>query len=138
MINCKILSIKISLEKGQDRRTVQKGFLKVNHGLEGDAYAKPGDREVCLMSVKTLEKLSGFQDGLCVKRFVETICIDCEPEDIQVGDLLSLGDAQVAITKKGKRCFPECSLLKNKTKCPLMTEPMFGKVIKSGDIKVCD
>ena len=130
-----IISIKKSIEKGKDRIEVNEGQLTLNLGLEGDAYSKPGDREVCLMSVETKEKLKDYQDGLCVKRFVETLLIDLSEAEISVGDHLLIGDAEIIITKKGKRCFPECIFVQNKKSCPLVLEPLFGKVIKSGAIK---
>lgn len=134
-MNTNILSIKISIEKGKDRIEVKEGVLLQNYGLKGDAYGGPGNREVCLMSKKTKDKLKDYKDGLCVARFVETILIDSDPSDILIGSVLRLGEAEIIITKKGKRCFPECMLIKQKKACPLVTEPMFGKVIKSGIIK---
>ncbi|MCH4887224.1 hypothetical protein EZV73_06560 [Acidaminobacter sp. JC074] len=133
-MKAKVLSIKLSVEKG-NRIEVKEGVLLENFGLIGDAYAKPGDREVCLMSKMTTDRLSDFEEGLCVKRFIETILIDLDPEDISIGDVLMLGEAEVLITKKGKRCFPECVLIKQKKTCPLMTEAIFAKVIKGG--KIC-
>jgi len=133
-MKAKVLSIKLSIDKG-NRIEVKEGVLLENHGLEGDAYAKPGDREVCLMSKKTTDRLSNYGEGLCIERFIETILIDLDSDLISVGDVLMLGEAEVLITKKGKRCFPECTLIKQK--CPLMTEALFGKVIKSGKITVC-
>ena len=133
-----ILSIKLSIEKGKDRVEVKEGVLLKDYGLEGDAYSSPGEREVCLMSIKTKKKLSQYSDGLCVARFVETILIDLDSQIISVGSVLKLGEADVLITKKGKRCFPECKIIQEKRTCPLVTEPMFGKVINSGMIKVID
>lgn len=115
---------------------IDSGFLYVGCGLEGDAYSKPGDREVCIMSKTTIDKLNSYGDGLCVKRFIETLLIDLDSELIMVGDVLELGDSKIEITKKGKRCFPECKLIKDNKKCPLVSEPMFGKVIQSGKIEV--
>lgn len=129
------MGIKISLNKGQDRIEVKEGVLKKGLGLEGDAYAKPGEREVCLMCLSTKDKLKDYQDGLCVKRFVESILIDLNPDDIKVGDILQLGEAEVLITQKGKRCFPECSIIQERT-CPLISEPLFARVIKGGKISV--
>ncbi|MBI9013692.1 MAG: hypothetical protein JEZ08_15770 [Clostridiales bacterium] len=123
------------MEKGKSRIEVDEGRLISNLGLEGDAYSKPGDREVCLMSIETKKKLADYQDGLCVKRFVETLLIDLSPAEISVGDHLLIGDAEIKITKKGKRCFPECTFVQNKISCPLVSEPLFGKVVKSGEIK---
>lgn len=135
-MKAKLLSIKVSIEKGKDRIEVKEGVLIKDFGLRGDAYAKPGDREVCMMSIHTTSKLPSYKEGLCVKRFVETLLIDIDSNQINVGDLIEIGESQIQITKKGKRCFPECNLVKQKKSCPLMTEPMFGKVIKGGHIEV--
>lgn len=132
----KILRIKISYEKKTDRQLISHGNLIEGYGLEGDAYSNPGDRETCLMSKETIDKLDFYKNGLCVKRFVETLCIDTNSNLISVGDILDFGDAQIEVTKKGKRCFPECELIKNNMRCPLVSEPMFGKVIKGGKIRL--
>ena len=129
----RILSIKVSTSKGE-RIEVNEGVLLENFGLKGDMYAKPGDREVCILSVKTKERLN--DKGLCTKRFIETILIDLDPSKLSVGDKIRLGNAIVEIRQMGKRCFPECLLIRKNDTCPLMTEAIFAKVIKSGTISV--
>lgn len=129
-----ILSIKISKEKKKKRVVISEGYLLKGFGLKDDAYSKPGDREVCLMSKNTVNKLDS--NGLCIKRFEETILIDIDSENIDVGDILDFGESKIEVTQKGKRCFKECVLLKEKNNnCPLKTEPMFGKVLVSGRIQ---
>jgi len=137
-MKAKLLSIKVSLEKGKDRIKVKEGVLIKDFGLRGDAYAKPGDREVCMMSIHTTSKLPLYKEGLCVKRFVESLLIDLKPDQIKVGDVIEIGQSKILVTKKGKRCFPECEFIKNKKTCPLVTEPIFGKVIEGGKIEVED
>ncbi len=132
----KLLSIKMCKEKGSERVTNDSGELIVGYGLKGDAYSKPGDREVCIMSKSTIDKLSLCREGLCVKRFVETLCIDLDAKVLDINDILVLSDAEVIITQKGKKCFSECILLQKKKYCPLKTEPIFGRVIKGGNISV--
>lgn len=134
----KLLSIKLSQKKGKERVSVEEGQLKSGHGLIGDSYAKPGDREVCLMSIETRNKLINYQDGLCIQRFVETLLIDLSPDVMAVGDQLIICDVIIEVTRKGKRCFPECQLIKNGQTCPLVHEPLFGKVIKGGTIRVSE
>lgn len=131
-----VLGIKLSVEKGKDRVEVKEGVLLKDYGLEGDAYSGSGSREVCLMSVMTKKTLSQYSEGLCMARFVPSILIDLDPQTVSVGSVLKLGEAEVLITNKGKRCFPECKIIHQKRTCPLVTESMFGKVIKSGMIKV--
>lgn len=134
----KILAIKISHGKGKEREYIQEGTLKENWGLEEDAYSKPGDREVCLITQSSSKSKQNYQDGLCVKRFSETILIDTDPKDISVGDLLDFDGVRVEITTLGKKCYPECAVIQNKKTCPLATELMFGKVVQGGKIKVCN
>lgn len=131
-----ILSIKLSFEKGKDRVQVSQATLKENFGIENDAYAKPGDREVCLMTLKTQEDLKEFTQGLCVKRFSESLLIDCDPEEIKIGDRIDFGGPQVEVTKLGKKCYLECMLIQKGIKCPLSQYLMFAKVIKGGEISV--
>lgn len=131
-----ILSIKISYEKGKDRQKVNHSKLIENFGLEGDAYAKPGDREVCLMTNQTLKSLENYSDGMCVKRFSESILIDYDPNLIKVGHIIDFNGVQIKVTKLGKKCYPECLLIQRQETCPLSQHIMFGKVVVGGDIFV--
>ncbi len=132
----KLLSIKLSLEKGKDRCSILSGELETGLGLRGDAYSKPGDREICLMAKSTVDQLKNYSDGLCVKRFVATLLIDLDPNLVEVGDILVFDQTEIQVTFKGKKCFKDCKLVKNRSYCPLKTEPLFARVLLGGKIKI--
>ena len=66
-------------------------------------------------------------DGLCLKRFRADFAVDnlCSFEE---GDNVAICGERYLITKKGKRCFAECDLLKRLGRpCPLASGVAFGE-----------
>lgn len=70
-------------------------------------------------------------DGLCLKKFKADIIVDnlCTLPEGSV--ICSKGESYI-ITKKGKRCFEECELLKRTGRpCPLASGVAFGERTES-------
>ena len=93
-----------------------------------EKYGK--DREVSFIDSKVARwlKEEAPADGLCLARFHA----DIEMEGVagwQPGLVIETeDDRSYEITKVGKRCFPECSLLERTgEKCPLAAGVAFGK-----------
>lgn len=136
----KVVSIKICEVKGQGRREISEGMFQIDHGLLGDIYSQPGDRQVNIMCQSTRDFVNNFHiHGHCFDNFVETLLIDgVDLFDYGVGTRVKIGQAIMEISKHGKRCWPECEIIKQKEVCRLKSEPIFARVIKSGLVKVGD
>lgn len=118
-------------------KKVKEGIIEINKGLVGDAYSNSGERQISFFSEEgrnTIEK--GNVKGLCTSRFYENITIkNLSLKNIKVGSLIKIGDSVLEISQVGKRCFPNCNLLKTDNFCPLRKDVIFAKVIKGGIIK---
>ena len=103
-------------------------------GIEGDRPRKPG-RHLTLLPAEVRQKITdGFWSrGLCVRKFGGNMTIS-ELTDLEVGDILNIGDARVEITEAGKHCFDDCALYQEGSRCDLPVRAYFARIIASGDV----
>jgi len=135
----KIEKIIIYPEKGKTGRELAEGRLIENLGLEGDFYAKGGDRQITLLVRGNGDENKIREEGLCVSRFRENISISgLSPDLLKSGLRLSLGEAVLEISDEIKHCHEECPLFQKGKHCSLAGMNLFARVLKGGAIKVGD
>ncbi|MBN2790420.1 MAG: MOSC domain-containing protein [Candidatus Delongbacteria bacterium] len=140
----RIYSINIAEKKGGKTRT-QTGELVKDIGLKGDAYNKPGDRQISITS-KELIKDQVFcprvrnEGDLIPGDFSETLTLEgIDLSNISVGDIFKIGEsAEIEITQIGMNCHKFCPIGKEKDECPLPKFFLFAKVLKSSIVSVND
>jgi MOSC domain-containing protein YiiM len=143
-MTAKIFSINISRHKGEPKNMVQSGVLKEGHGLEGDAHAGPGHRQVSLLAIEEIEKAEAsggvsdidFRPGI----FAENITTEgFALSKVKAGDRLNIGsEAVLKITQVGKECHSGCSIMRATGHCIMPKSGIFASVEKGGLIKVYD
>lgn len=123
----------------------QRGYVKEVHFQQGvgileNKRPKSTHRQVAIFTEEGRRTVENLQiHGLCTKRFHENITIeDLDLKDLKIGNTLSIGKSLLEITEVGKRCFPDCNLLKDKNPCPLTKGVAYGKVLTDGKIHVDD
>ncbi|MDA3884216.1 MAG: MOSC domain-containing protein [Candidatus Delongbacteria bacterium] len=141
----KIFSINIAEKKKGGKSSVQSGELIKDIGLKGDAYNKPGDRQISLISIEKINeqdfcprvRVSG---ELIPGDFSETLTIEgMNFEDVSVGDTFKIGEnALIEISQIGMTCYKFCPIGKEKDECPLPKYFLFAKVLKSGVVVIDD
>ena len=133
-----IESIKQYSTKGDAGKELTEAHLIENSGLEGDFHAAGGDRQLTLLIAETKEQITEQKEkGLCFSRFKENITIrGIDPNALQPGTRLVLGEAAITITGETKHCHKECPLFEAGKRCPLAGLSLFARVIKSGTICV--
>lgn len=138
----KIHSINIA-EKKSSKSPVQSGKLLKDIGLEGDAYNKPGDRQISLISVEKMKEQDfcpRVRTGgdLIPGDFSETLTIEgIDLSNISVGDTFKIGEsAKIEITQIGMTCYKFCPIGKEKDECPLPKYFLFAKVLMGGVVYV--
>jgi len=114
-------------------------FLE-NFGLEGDVNSGEGPRQVCFLRKEDRKAFEqDTRDGLCFKRFRETLQTEGVPmEALEKGKVLQMGDAHLRVSVKGKKCWPECSIIRAGEVCSLAGTVRFMEVVQSGEIKKGD
>lgn len=74
-------------------------------------------------------------EGLCCKKFDANLTGSLQGIPLTEGTVLRAGGAVLKIVS-GKKCFPECSLVREKKTCPLRKGACFAEIQKSGIIRV--
>ena len=102
-------------------------------GMEG-AQRKKADRPVSLLSLSARQEVNAAElRGLCFKRFVADITLECEqmPEK---GAIIKADEVSLGILQEGKTCWPECQLFQENLPCPLREGVRYASVEEPGDL----
>jgi hypothetical protein len=103
-------------------------------GMVG-AERKNPDRPVSLMSLAARQGVDhADRRGLCFKRFVADITLDCNDMP-PTAARLQCGDLVLSILPERKRCWQECFLFQNDLPCPLIEGVRYARVESPG--KIC-
>lgn len=135
-----VLDVNLSEKKGVIKTPVEKGVLKVNHGLENDAHAGDWHRQVSLLAEESIDKmraqgLPDLKDG----DFAENITTrGLVLHEIPVGTVFTMGTAVLEVTQIGKKCHSGCAIKQQVGNCIMPTEGIFAKVLKDGEVKKGD
>lgn len=138
-----IISVNISKKKGVSKSPAKEGFFKENWGLEGDAHAGPGDRQVSLLAI---EAINAFNQSLPADMkkikpgdFAENLTVDgMNLTSVKPGTHLKIGNVILEISIIGKECLEPCAIYKKIGSCIMPTNGVFARVIKGGRIRKGD
>ena len=137
-----VLAVCMSERKGTEKRNVNKGYLKENYGLVGDAHASYGSQRQ--ISLLMYESIKNFEEQYNIKidygGFGENITIKgLQLKNIKEGMKLLIGKTAILeITQIGKSCHSGCVIYQRVGKCIMPKEGVFAKVLRGGEIKVGD
>jgi MOSC domain-containing protein YiiM len=142
----RIISINISHKKGCSKQPVEKAFLEKDLGIVDDAHASPGDRQVSLLAMESIEKQKRMAEAKVIDLqlkpgdFAENITTEgLDLMALNIGDKLKIGsEVWLEVTKIGKECVKPCSIYYTFGKCIMPLEGIFVAVKASGEIKVMD
>ena len=135
----KVVAVCISKKKGIPKKTIEKGVLRVDWGLEGDAHAGNWHRQVSLLAWESIEKMRA--KGLNVKEgsFAENITTEgVELYTLPVGTRMRLGTALVEVTQIGKICHDRCAIYTLAGDCVMPREGIFVRVLEPGEVAAGD
>jgi MOSC domain-containing protein YiiM len=136
----KVIAVNISKAKGQKKMPVGISWIEEGFGLQDDAHAGEGDRQVSLLAQESIEKMRA--KGLDVKPgdFAENITTKgIILTSIPIGTRLAIGnEVIVEVTQHGKICHDPCSIYYQVGECVMPTEGIFARVLKSGWVKIDD
>lgn len=133
--NFEILSLNISKDKGMAKSPVPGFVLIADHGIEGDAHAGPGIRQVSLLADEDIatmrEKLATIAPG----DFAENITTrGIDLASLPVGTKLMIGEAVLEISQIGKECHSGCAIREKTGDCVMPRRGVFAVVVKGGEI----
>jgi TatD DNase family protein len=103
-----IIAVCVSAKKGGAKINVGSARLVADHGLENDAHAGAGHRQVSLLSGEKIEEMA---KGIEYGAFGENIVTEgIDLSSLLIGDRLRAGDALLEITQIGKECHDRCAI----------------------------
>lgn len=144
----RIVSVNVSREKGTPKQPVEEAVLLENHGVEGDAHAEPGIRQVSLLSLESIERA---RQSLGKK--AKQASVDLEPgvfaenlttegidlSRLALGSLLRVGrEVLLRVSKIGKECHHGCTIFRQVGDCIMPRQGIFCEVLQGGKVRKGD
>ena len=131
----KILSLNISKEKGTPKTPVPRLVLVADNGVESDAHAGPGNRQVSLLADEDIDTMREKLDSLVPGDFAENITTrGIDLPSLPVGTRLYIGAAVLEISQIGKECHSGCAIREKTGDCVMPRRGVFAKVVEGGEI----
>lgn len=136
----KVIAVNISEKKGVVKHPIPFGNFLEDYGLEGDAHAGGGIRQVSLLGRESYNKYSErVIKGLCDGKFAENITTEgIILYELPIGTRLKIGETVQEVTKIGKECHAGCEIQKLVGSCIMPKEGIFTRIIKGGIVKAGD
>lgn len=135
----RIVSINICEKKSVKKRPVEWALLVEQKGLEGDAHAEGGIRQVSLLALESVKKMQEMGVNVVPGDFAENITTEgLDLLSLPVGTKLYIEDVVLEVSQHGKICHTKCNIYKTVGDCVMPREGIFCKVIKGGKISKGD
>ncbi len=137
----RIEAICTSVRTGMPKTPVQAVQLRAHHGIDGDAHAGPGHRQISILGWTDLEsfkRTSGM--AVVAGAFAENLVISgLELGALGLGSRLRVGaGAVLVLTQLGKRCHHRCAIYHQTGDCIMPRAGLFARVLASGSLAVGD
>ncbi len=135
-----VVSVNISLHKGEQKHPVPEIQLKLCHGIIGDAHAGNWHRQISLLAEESVDTMrSSCPIPLNAGVFAENINTrGIDLKRLPVGTHLRIGPAEIQVTQIGKECHHDCAIQRAVGRCVMPTEGIFAIVVKEGVVRPGD
>jgi len=130
-----VVAVNVSDSKGERKEPVPAVFLRVEHGIEGDAHAGPWHRQVSLLAQESIDKMTAAGLDVGPGDFAENITtLGLEVAALPLQTTLDLGEALVEVTQIGKECHAHCAIYQQAGDCVMPREGIFVRVLRGGKV----
>lgn len=135
-----VLAVCISERQGEKKRDVTKALLVAEHGLEGDAHAGDGHRQVSILADESVDTMRGRGIELNHGDFAENLTVrGLDLKRMSIGQRLGVGSSAVLeVTQIGKECHNDCAIRQQVGDCVMPREGVFARVVAGGEVKTGD
>lgn len=141
-ISGKVLAVNISKNKGEIKKPVEEALAIKDYGLENDAHAGSGKRQISLLGIESVNKMKAYGiEGLCFGKFAENLTTEgLELFTLPVGTKIQIGETIHEVSQIGKKCHAAdgCEVARLVGTCIMPKEGIFTMVIQGGIIKPGD
>ena len=135
-----IVAIAVSEKKGEKKRTIREANLIKDVGIEHDAHAEGGHRQVSLLMDESIDRIR--EEGIDVGHgdFAENIVTrGVDLSTLEPEDLIRIGEnTLLQVTMIGKECLTPCRIYFEVGHCIMPEEGVFCRVLEPGRIRVGD
>jgi MOSC domain-containing protein YiiM len=132
-------AICISERRGTVKTAVSSARLMADHGLQGDAHAGPGDRQISLLAGESIDRVRAQIPDLAHGAFGENLVTrGLDLAALPVGTVLRVGEARLEVTRIGKECHQLCAIGRITGDCIMPREGVFCRVLSGGPVGVGD
>ncbi len=136
-----IVAVCLSEKMHVQKEEVEEVTLVENLGIQGDAHAGFGHRQVSLLAEESIQKMreKGLQD-LRPGAFGENLVTrGFQLTSLRVGDRLRVGDqVLLEVTQLGKECVDRCAIYYAAGDCIMPREGVFTRVVRGGKVRAGD
>ena len=124
-----------SKKKGMVKRPVASIRLVEDHGVDGDAHAGPGHRQVSLLAEADIDAQRALGLDLEPGAFGENLVVTgLDLTRVGIGSRLAIGNAEIEVTQIGKECHHGCAIRRAVGDCVMPRRGIFTRVIRGGRI----
>ncbi len=130
-----ILYVCTAAHKGIAKTAVSHAMLHEDYGIEGDAHAGLGRRQVSLLSATDIDAMRACGVDLQPGAFGENLVVTgLTLDDLGIGTILQIGPARLEITQIGKVCHHHCAIYDRIGDCIMPRAGLFARVLTGGEI----
>jgi len=131
----KVIAVNTAERRGVLKKNVGEGYLREGWGLDGDAHAGAGDRQVSILPLEAMALVpAAIRATLSDDDYTENITMEGIPlDELEIGRRLRIGEAEVVICYIGKETPKDAG-----KPYIVSREGRFGKVVKSGKVAMGD
>ncbi len=134
-----LVSLNVSSMKGTRKRPVAEIVLVAGSGVEGDAHAGPGDRQVSLLAWEDIEAARAAGADVSPGSYAENLTTrGIDLPSLPIGARLELGGALLEVSKIGKDCHRGCEIRALTGDCVMPRRGIFARVIVGGRLGLAD
>ncbi|MFC2156320.1 MOSC domain-containing protein [Acidobacteriota bacterium] len=129
-----ILAVCLSPSKGTKKNEVESARILDNWGIENDAHAGEGHRQVSLLPIEEINKMKVLLPELDHGDFAENLVVKgIDTDNLRMGDRIVIGEEIVLeVTQIGKECHFGCQIQQLTGDCIMPKKGIFTKVVKGG------
>lgn len=132
-----VRSINVSAEKGVKKQPVARASFVAHVGIEGDAHAASGERQLSLLAMESIAKVRALGIDAQPGNFAENITTEgIELHTLSIGTRLTIDNTVlIEITRIGKECHAPCAIARQAGDCVMPREGVFAKILAGGTLE---
>jgi MOSC domain-containing protein YiiM len=134
-----VVAVCVSPRKGMRKTPVAAVELREDHGVDGDAHAGPGHRQVSLLARESIARMQALGLQVDAGDFAENFTTEgVELFSLPLGTCLTVGPALLEVTQIGKECHTRCAIFHQAGDCVMPREGIFVRVLRGGTVRAGD